>query len=170
MKSLSFSSFTKKIFINTDVSTLYKLWTSSEGLCSWFLSKADFERNNTLIDSNELIAKGDKYTWFWHNWDGNEKGEVLDLKQDSFVKYTFAGGNDLLISFEQHDKAVLLSLTQSNIPTDDKSKHEIYFGCSNGWTFWLTNLKAFVEHGILLNERSVDLRGIELSEYEFVNM
>ena len=170
MKSLSFSSFTKKIFIHADLTRLYKLWTTSEGLCSWFLSRADFERNSAIINKDTPIAKGDTYTWYWHNWDGNEQGEVLDVAPNSYVKYTFAGGNDLLITFEEKENAVLLSLTQSKIPTDDKSKHEIYFGCSNGWTFWLTNLKAYVEHGILLNERSVDLRGTELSEYEFVNM
>ncbi len=170
MKSLNFSSFTKKIYIHSDLNTLFDLWTTSEGLCSWFLSKAEFNRSQNLINTNETIATGDHYTWFWHNWDGNEQGEVLEVVPNSLVKFTFAGGNDLLITFEQKDNAVLLSLTQSKIPTDDKSKHEIYFGCSNGWTFWLTNLKAYVEHGILLNERNVDLRGIEFSEYEFVNM
>jgi len=47
---------------------------------------------------------------------------------------------------------------------------EIHYGCSNGWTFWLANLKAYLEHGILLNETEIDLRGEELAGYEFVNM
>ena len=28
----------------------------------------------------------------------------------------------------------------------------------NGWTFRLTNLKAYLEHGVLLNETEIDLR------------
>jgi len=63
---------------------------------------------------------------------------------------------------------VLVSLSQSEIPQDEKSKLEIFYGCSNGWTFWLANLKAYLEHGILLNETKIDLRGFDLAGYEFV--
>ena len=47
---------------------------------------------------------------------------------------------------------------------------EIYNGCSNGCAFWLTNLKAYVKHGILLNKTEMDLRNIEMSNFQFVNM
>jgi hypothetical protein len=46
----------------------------------------------------------------------------------------------------------------------------IHVGCSNGWTFWLANLKAFLEHGILLNETTMDLREIPLANFQFVNI
>jgi hypothetical protein len=71
---------------------------------------------------------------------------------------------------EDHGKAVLLTLRQFEIPTDEENKLNIHHGCSNGWTFWLANLKAYLEHGILLNETEFDLRDIPLSGFEFVNM
>jgi hypothetical protein len=43
-------------------------------------------------------------------------------------------------------------------------------GCSNGWTFWLANLKAYLEHGILLHETEEDLRSYEHAAMIFVNM
>lgn len=170
MKSLSWDSFTKKIHIKAELSSLFKLWTTEKGITSWFLSDAEYLRNGTKISYEETIQAGDTYTWKWHNWDGKEEGRVLEIKENEFVKFTFAGENDLLISFEQKETAVLLTLTQSKIPQDEKSKLEIFYGCSNGWTFWLANLKAYLEHGILLNETEIDLRGIGLAGYEFVNM
>ncbi len=74
------------------------------------------------------------------------------------------------VSFENHNNVVIVTLKQFEIPEDDESKLKIHFGCSNGWTFWLTNLKAYLEHGILLNETEIDLKGNELSGYLFVNM
>lgn len=170
MKQLSWDSFTKKIHIKTGPTTLFKLWGTEKGITSWFLSNAEYIRDGSKIDPKETVRPGDTYTWRWHNWDGKEEGKVLAIKENEYVKFTFAGENDLLVSFEQKETAVLLTLTQSNIPLDEKSKLEIFYGCSNGWTFWLANLKAYVEHGILLNEIEIDLRGKELAGYEFVNM
>ncbi len=59
---------------------------------------------------------------------------------------------------------------QFEIPIDEDSKLEVHCGCSNGWTFWLTNLKAFVEHGILLNETEINVKENVLAGYQFVNM
>ncbi len=170
MKELSWDSFTKKIHIKTTTERLFKLWATEKGITSWFLSDAAYVRNGAQISSEEQIKAGDKYTWRWHNWDGKEVGKVIEVRENEYVKFTFAGENDLLVSFKQKDTAVLLTLTQSNIPQDEKSKLEIFYGCSNGWTFWLANLKAYIEHGILLNETDIDLRGIDLAGYEFVNM
>ena len=106
----------------------------------------------------------------WHNWDGQENGTILETNGRDLIRFSFAESCEVTITLEQREKAVLLSLTQSKIPEDEKSKLQIFYGCSNGWTFWLANLKSYLEHGILLNETEIDLRGFELSGYEFVNM
>ncbi|MBT8252904.1 MAG: hypothetical protein HKN00_07420 [Flavobacteriaceae bacterium] len=64
----------------------------------------------------------------------------------------------------------MLTLKQYDIPTDEKTKLEVHLGCSNGWTFWLTNLKAMLEHGIVLNETEIDLCDNKLAGWEFVNI
>ena len=46
-------------------------------------------------------------------------------------------------------------LTPEKIPTDEKSKMDLYLGCSTGWTFWMTNLKAWLEHGVLLQAKGL---------------
>ena len=74
------------------------------------------------------------------------------------------------IRLKKEKDRISVVLEQSEISTDENSKMEIYNGCSNGWAFWLTNLKAYVEHGILLNETEIDLSNIEMSNFQFVNM
>ena len=74
------------------------------------------------------------------------------------------------VKLEEKHNVTIVTLTQFEIPEDDESKFRIHFGCSNGWTFWLTNLKAYLEHGILLNETEINLQENELSGYVFVNM
>ena len=170
MDKLQWHSFEKKIYIHTSVEKLYWLWASEEGITSWFLQKADFkDQNGTLRDVNEFIHSGDSYTWFWHNWDGKAEGKITQANGKDFIEFSFEGSM-VSVKLEQKNEVVIVILKQFEIPEDDESKLKIHFGCSNGWTFWLTNLKAYVEHGILLNETEINLKENELSGYVFVNM
>ncbi len=170
MNKLTWNSFTKKIHIKASIELLYQAWATKEGICAWFLKDAVYERETKEIGHNTFIEKGDLYTWKWHNWDGTETGKIIKANGVDFIQFSFAGETIVTVSLEQREDAVLVSLNQSNIPVDEKSKLEIFYGCSNGWTFWLANLKAFLEHGILLNETEINLRGFNLAGYEFVNM
>jgi len=171
MDKLSFDSFTKKIYIKASLKKLYWCWATSEGLSSWFLSKAEFkDTKGQLRKSSENIQKGDSYVWEWHNWDGQEKGTILQANGKDHIEILFAEPSKVAITLEDKGTAVLLMLKQYDIPTDEENKLNIHHGCSNGWTFWLANLKAYLEHGILLNETEFDLRGIPLAGFQFVNM
>jgi len=46
-------------------------------------------------------------------------------------------------------------LIQDDIPTDEKSKIEFFVGCSIGWTFWMINLKAYLEHNVTLHAKGL---------------
>jgi len=170
MEKLSWNSFTKKIHIKADIEKLYWCWATEKGICSWFLRNAEYKRNGNKIEPQEFVKADDVYTWMWHNWDGKEDGKILKVKENESIKFSFAGSCEVLVTLEQKESSVLVSLTQSKIPLDEKSKLQIFYGCSNGWTFWLTNLKAYLEHDILLNETEIDLQGFDHSGYEFVNM
>ena len=171
METLNFHAFTKKIYIYAPLEKLYWCWGTEEGICSWFLREAAYKSNDGASRSaDDVIQAGDHYTWRWHNWDGQEDGEVLSANGKDQLEFTFAGKSRVLVELKPEAGAVLVSLKQYNIPTDEESKLHVHVGCSNGWTFWLANLKAYLEHGILLNEREIDLRNIPLAAFEFVNM
>ncbi len=170
MNALRFDEFIKKIFIKAPMNELYDLWGSSGGLTSWFLNVATYINPEGVERSpTEKFKAGDSYSWKWHNWDGIEEGHVIDANGIDFLEFTFEQST-VSITLEQHQNTTLLILRQFNIPTDEGSKLNIHYGCSNGWTFWLANLKAFVEHGILLNETEFDLTKDPLAGFEFVNM
>lgn len=42
MDNFNWSQFSKRIFINTDLESVYNAWTKSEELEKWFLSKSLF--------------------------------------------------------------------------------------------------------------------------------
>ena len=169
MSSLAFDHFVKKIYIKSTIEKLYWCWATEDGLTSWFLREVTFKHDNTKIEYGAYVNAGDSYTWKWHNWDGQEDGKVLQANGKDFIQYTFADGI-VDIHLEQFNDVVIVTLKQHQIPLDDDSKLKIHVGCSNGWTFWLTNLKAYLEHGILLNEKEIDLTENELAGWVFVNM
>lgn len=171
MHTLTFDSFTKKIHIKASMEKLYWAWSTREGITSWFLSNARYTaKNGTDRTLSEPIQAGDSYTWEWHNWDGREKGDVVQANGTDFLEISFADNCKVSIHLEDKGTAVLLSLKQYGIPTDEESKLNIHYGCSNGWTFWLVNLKAYLEHGLLLHETEFDLRNIPLAGFEYVNI
>ena len=171
MEKLNFDSFTKKIYIKAPLAKLYWCWATAEGISSWFLSNANYTSHKGRSRSlEEYIQVGDTYVWEWHNWDGRENGAILQANGSDFIEFSFAEVSKVSVHLEDKGKVVLVTLKQYEIPTDDKNKLNVHHGCSNGWTFWLANLKAYLEHGILLNETEMDLRGIPLAEFQFVNV
>lgn len=170
MEELQWNSFEKKIYIHSTLERLYHLWATEQGITSWFLRAAEFRRpTGERRKQSEFIRKGDTYAWFWHNWDGKAEGEITQANGKDLIEFSF---EDSMVSVHLESKGdvVIVTLKQFDIPEDDESKLKIHFGCSNGWTFWLTNLKAFVEHGILLNETGIDLKDNDLAGWVFVNM
>jgi len=170
MDTLSFDSFTKKVFIRSSKEKLYWCWATSEGICSWFLRKAEYiGQDGGPRNQEAYLQTGDNYIWEWYNWDGQEKGKVLEANGTDFLEFSFTDSK-VSVRIESRETNCLLTLRQYNIPMDEESKLNIHHGCSNGWTFWLTNLKAYLEHGILLNETEMDLRAVPLAGFEFVNL
>ena len=79
MSSLSFDSFTKKIYIKSSLEKVYDSWATESGICSWFLRKASYVTSSSRVrEAHEYIEAGDTYVWEWHNWDGKESGKILE--------------------------------------------------------------------------------------------
>ncbi len=170
MGQLEWNSFTKKIYIHTSLEKLYHLWSTTEGITSWFLRHAEYKNPEGQIRKpSEQIQKGDTYTWQWHNWDGKEEGSILKANGKDYLEISF-GSSKVSVQLEEKNNLVIVTLTQFDIPVDEESKLKIHYGCSNGWTFWLANLKAYIEHNILLNETEINLKDNKLAGYQFVNM
>lgn len=171
MDGLNLTEFTRKIYLKASLEKVYSCWATEAGLCEWFLRTAAFTNpSGQRRGKHEAAASGDGYAWQWYNWEGTETGQVLAANGTDLLELGFAGDSKVQVRLEPRGDSVLLTLCQSNIATDPESTLNIHYGCSNGWTFWLANLKAWLEYGIQLGEREFDLRDDPTAGLFYVNM
>jgi len=151
----NWQTFTKRILINSEMNAVYRCWATQSQIETWFLEKADFTSGNYQRTPDELVQKGDRFSWKWNNWDFTEQGQILEANGSDLVAFTFGSGGNVHVKLNEMNGLTEVVLTQDEIPTDEKNKMEIYVGCSTGWTFWLTNLKAYLEHHITLHAKGL---------------
>lgn len=153
---LDWTKFTKRIIINKSIDEVYESWTKPSKIQKWFLEKAQFSDGyNTIRAADDCIKRKDSFVWKWHNWNFEETGSVLEANDKDLVSFTFGAGGKVTVKLVDKKKVTELILTQEDIPADDKSKMNLFVGCSTGWTFWLTNLKAYLEYGITLHAKGL---------------
>jgi uncharacterized protein YndB with AHSA1/START domain len=160
MEDFNWESFSKKIAIKAAVKELYNAWTVPAEIEKWFLSKAVFDRLGEQVPHNEQIAENDVYHWSWFLFDQVESGRIVRANGTDRIHFTFAGDCLVEVTLTQENDVVIVSLTQSNIPTDNHSKQGIRLGCDSGWSFFLVNLKSVFEGGIDLRNKDENLRGM----------
>jgi hypothetical protein len=137
--------YKKKVYVECDIQTVSNAWLKVDGLNQCFLREAVYSSisGEKRIDTFQV---GDSYIWRWHGYadDINETGEVKSLSPFDF-SFSFSGKSICSVKIEELKTRTLLTLTQSNIPTNEKGKSNYHLGCSNGCTFYLTNLKSVLE-------------------------
>ena len=79
MSAYDWSKFKLRITIKADMASVYKLWTTRQGLEKWFLRQAEFRNSNQEVrHRTEFIHAGDEYEWLWHGYsdDVKENGKI----------------------------------------------------------------------------------------------
>lgn len=161
MTNFDWTTFTRKIAIQANLSDIYDAWTKASEIEKWFLSKAIFiDTKKRPIGKDNSLEKGFAYEWNWFLYDTTEQGEITDANGKDFVQFTFAGECLVDIKLSIQDDYVVVELTQKNIPTDDSSKKGIRLGCDSGWSFFLVNLKSVYEGGLDLRNKDTSLKGM----------
>jgi len=154
------SKFTITADINTaDVRSVYLAFTTSQGLESWFLRKADFYTvPKRLRNKVEQISKEDTYEWLWYGSNKVEKGRVMDINCIDFLKFTFSGGSEVSVTFKSANGLTIVELEQEYIPEESDLSKNLYVQCQIGWTFYLANLKSVIEGGVDLRNKRDDVK------------
>ncbi len=133
------SQFTQSVAVAAPVEKVFKMWSDPEQLRKWFLSGAKME-----------LKRNGNFEWEWLGGI-KEYGKILDVHKPSRITFTFAG-SVCDVRIKKDKRGALLILHQHDIPVTDKYKAGVHLSCSCGWTFFLTNLKTFLEYGIDLRE------------------
>ena len=161
MSSYDWSKFRLRINIDVPVELVYAAWTTRQGLESWFLRKALlFASNGEPRGIKESIQAADTYEWYWFGYPDTvlEKGNILEANGYDLLRFSFAGSCIVTITIFTEEKETICELIQSQIPEDDASRVKFHLGCSNGWTFYLGNLKSILEGGIDLRNKNENLK------------
>jgi len=150
-------AFKRRIFINTSVERVYQAWAQSGELEHWFFESADYlDADAQAIGKSTNVQTGNTCSWKWYGWPHLHTGKILSAVTNESLKFDFNPGGIVEIQcIPVHENRTELILHQTEIPdaTEQDNKY-FYYGCSLGWSFWMLNLKAWLEHGIVLNEKT----------------
>jgi uncharacterized protein YndB with AHSA1/START domain len=142
-KKHDWSQFVLRIFINKPVSRVFEAWTNDKIVSKWFTIKTVIEPKKNGRIYFEWLA-GDKM-----------EAKVLSISKNRFFTFPFGNkGEKVTVRFRKDGKGCVCELHQFDMPTTPISRWNMHRGCLQGWTFFMTNLKSFLEHGI-------DLRGFD---------
>lgn len=151
---VDWTCFTRTIHINRPVKEVFNAWQQSGVIEEWFLENASFtSADGRTRGAGENAQPGDTYCWKWYGSDYIGTGTVLESEEPYTVRFGFAGEGEVIVRVRAEEKGATVELQQSGIPIDEISRYTIYYGCSLGWSFWMVNLKAWLEHGITLNDK-----------------
>ena len=154
--SYDWTKFQCNIFIQAPIEKIFNAWMSEKALTTWFLEKVKhIDSNGQTRPAEQHSQISDTYEWKWFGWEYAEKGKILDVIENKELTFSFSQETvQVNLEFIQHQDEVQVLITQSNIPTDEKNRVNVHMGCNLGWSYWLVQLKAWLEHGILLNDRT----------------
>ena len=158
MNNFDWTSFTKRIAVKSSIGEIYSAWTVAAKLETWFLERVIFKVGNDASAQPIQSAQSDiHYEWYWYLDPSPMRGQILHANGTDFIQFTFEGSSLVDVKLSSLDEYVIIELRHHNIPQDDHSKQHIRLGCSNGWAFYLHNLKSVYEGGIDLRNKDPKL-------------
>lgn len=162
MEKHDWSQFVLKINIDADVADIFNAWTIPSQLEKWFLRSAKFWHNDEELISSARVQDGDTYHWLWHGHPDTsfEKGKIRHTDGVSAIAFDFSGGAFVTVEIADVGGECICMLTQEGIPTDEHGMVNYNLGCQIGWTFYLTNLKSYLEGGIDLRNKNMRFAGV----------
>ncbi|MGA2667350.1 MAG: SRPBCC domain-containing protein [Ignavibacteria bacterium] len=145
-KKYDWSQFTQRVAVAAPAEKVFRMWTDPKLMSKWLVS-----------DAKMHLKKDGSYEWTWLGG-YKDSGQILNIRKPTKLIFTFAG-SICEVEIKKDKRGSLVNLRQYNIPITEEHKSATHLGCSNGWTFYLTNLKTFLEYGIDLRE--TDLKSIQ---------
>jgi len=154
------TQFKRRVFIAASPEAVFAAWAKPGEIVKWFIAQADYTSpKGDLRGKDEIVQVGDRYHWRWHQ-DLEAGGEILSVQEGRSLQFTFGdkepgSSEKILVSVEVSQSGngdTALDLTQENMADTLEAHSNWHLGCNLGWSFFMTNLKAFLEHGVDLRE------------------
>jgi uncharacterized protein YndB with AHSA1/START domain len=140
-KPYDWTQFILRVYLKAPADKVYAAWTDAKLITRWFPEKAEIEARRGGRIYLEWVA-GDKMDT-----------QVIRARKPTLFVFPFGNkGEEVAVKIKKVKGGTICELHQYHMKTGPKDKVSMHMGCAMGWTFFLANLKAFLEHG-------VDLRG-----------
>lgn len=144
-KTYDWTQFTLKIMVAAPADKVFQAWTDDKVITKWFPVKATIEP-----------VKGGRIYLEWLGGDKLDDKIIEIRKHQSFVFPFGTKGEQVSIKFIKVKGGTVVELHQSKMKTTPQDKVQMHLGCIQGWTFFLANLKSFLE-------KKYDLRGHDIN-------
>jgi uncharacterized protein YndB with AHSA1/START domain len=141
--------------------SIYEAWAVPSQLERWFVRSAEYAGLDGRPKNRDLeVEAGDGYLWRWHGHldDASESGVITEANGLDKFTFTFSKGSSVEVLIVEEGNETVVALTQTGIPDEDD--RSIYVGDSEGWTFYLANLKSVLEGGIDLRNKNVEIKEV----------
>jgi uncharacterized protein YndB with AHSA1/START domain len=126
---------------------LVSYWSTARGMQGFFVEMMRITRpDGQERGVDEPASPGDAFTWRWHSG-YRLSGEYLPVQAENEVRFTF-GDSRIAVRAVPHGNGSLLRLRQYDIPDTEAARMHVYANCRAAWVYFMTVLKALVEHGI----------------------
>ena len=140
--AFDWTRFTLKVRIKATPQKVFAAWTYGPTLASWFPEKAEVEPK-----------KGGRFFLQFLHENDQLDAEITAITKNRRLVFPFGSkGEEVEVKVRKQGTRTICELTQYNMKTGPTDKVQMHMGCRAGWTFFLTNLKAYLEHGVDLRE------------------
>lgn len=152
-EQVDWTCFDLHVAIAAEPRAVLRAWSTIAGMERFFVEMMRI----TGPDGSELredapAQAGDRYVWRWHN--GRRlSGEYLRAESESEVRFTF-GDSRVAVMALPYQSGCLLRLRQYDIPDTEQARMHVHVNCRAAWVYFLTVLKARLEHGIDARDKS----------------
>ena len=150
---MTFETFDLSVFIEADETKIADAWLKSGIQEQWFLARSNYvDPSGGARADDESSDSGDSYWWEW--FDGTVETGAVNLAGTNIIEFSFGDGVQVTVQWESVHDGTQVVLSQTHDIADIENLQRVYCSCFQGWTFYLANLKAFLEHGVDLREKA----------------
>jgi uncharacterized protein YndB with AHSA1/START domain len=141
-----------RILIQASQEAVFEHWTRADLLGKWFLEASHQGSAGKPWPADKAVEEGCRYQWTWANGI-SESGEFTQVEPSSLLALTFGDQIDVVVRFGEMEGRTLVEVRQTQEQSNLEARWSVCLDCTQGWTFYLTNLKSVLEGGVDLRER-----------------
>ena len=146
------TAFDVHLHVGAAPDTVLSHWRSAAGLESFFVREARFtDADGASRSPGDEVQTGDRYRWLAIH-DVEMTGEMLAAALDH-VAFSFGERYRVDVRAGEHGGGALLHLRQTGLRDDPDDRVHGSLNCRCCWIYFLTVLKARLEHGIDLRDQ-----------------